>query len=208
MSGFGINRGLGGGHTGGMVMLLGVLLAMPAWGATHPMRLPQSINAPDVLNAYVEIAKGGVVKYEVDPATGQLSVDRFLPESFSYPQAYGFLPSVPAGDGDCLDVFILTDRPLQTQAVIEVRPVGMIRMRDGGEDDDKVLAMPTTGGSSQAKPTDETLSDLKQFLTRYKAHARGSNPVEWLGVLKAPETLGRLAQALAGARSDAPCGGP
>lgn len=164
-----------------------------AW--IHPTQLPQPSNAPAVLTAYVEIPKGSTIKYEVDPATGHLKVDRFLPESFSYPQAYGFLPALPAADGDWLDVFIITDQPIQASSVIEVRPVGLIRMRDGGDADHKLLAVPATS----ATPTDldeKVIEPLRAFLTQYKAQSDEPNPIEWLAVDDQARTLKWLARRL------------
>jgi inorganic pyrophosphatase len=71
-----------------------------------------------------------------------MEVDRFLAMSMAYPANYGILPCTWGGDGDPLDVLVLTRAPVLPGAVLRVRPVGVLRMRDRGEEDDKILAVP------------------------------------------------------------------
>lgn len=160
---------------------------MVAANGAHPFLIPQSSNAPEVMLAFIEIPKGSAIKYEVDPVSGHLKVDRILPKPFVYPAHYGFLPDMPAADGDLLDVLIVTDHPLLPNTLIEVRPVGLIKMRDGGVDDHKVLAIPRTDEPSDA--IDETLlQTIETFFTGYKAQDHQPNPIEWLGVWGATDT--------------------
>lgn len=154
---------------------------------THPFVIPQSSNAPEVLLAFIEIPKGSAIKYEVDPVSGHLKVDRILPKPFVYPAHYGFLPAMPAADGDLLDVLIVTDHPLLPNTLIEVHPVGLIKMRDGGVADHKVLAIPRTEKPSDG--IDETLLQaIEAFFTGYKTQDHQPNPIEWLGVWDATDT--------------------
>lgn len=166
-----------------------VLLALPVFAQPiHPFELPQPANAPERLLALVEIPKGSQVKYEIDPVHGGLMVDRFLPDTHRYPAHYGGLPSVMAADGDLMDVLVITPVPLVPGALIEVVPVGLARMRDGGEQDDKVLAIPMDDFNRQAYNVpslvlidSDTLTAIEQFFTSYKASEGKSNPIEWQG---------------------------
>ena len=92
----------------------------------------------------VEIPAGSRIKYEID-AQGRLFVDRFLPGAESYPANYGGLPGTVAGDGDPLDALLVTREPLPAGVRIAVRPIGLLRMRDGGQADDKLIAVPAAG---------------------------------------------------------------
>lgn len=177
-------------------LMLGLLLAIGATnhaGAgewVHPFELPQPPNAPNRLLAVVEIPAGAQAKYEIDPTNGNLVVDRLLKSGWSYPVHYGALPSVYAADGDLLDVLIITSVDLVPGAVIEVLPIGLARMLDGGLRDDKILAIPaqlseagSDGVASLSSVNQAVLSDIQEFFLTYKADSRGVNPIEWQGYL-------------------------
>lgn len=102
----------------------------------------QPPDAPERLWALVEIPAGSAVKYELHAGTGRMAVDRFLSMSMVYPANYGILPCTLAGDGDALDVVVLTREPVSPGALIQVRAIGLLRMVDGGDEDDKILAVP------------------------------------------------------------------
>jgi inorganic pyrophosphatase len=104
--------------------------------------LPAGASPPAVLNAIVEIPRGGRNKYEYDPALEIFRLDRVLYSSVHYPAAYGFVPGTRADDGDPLDILVMTTEPTFTGCLIEARPVGMFRMRDEKGEDEKVLAVP------------------------------------------------------------------
>jgi inorganic pyrophosphatase len=90
----------------------------------------------------VEIPAEGRVKYEVDPESGRLFVDRFLQTPMRYPANYGSIPGTRAGDGDPLDALVYTREPLAPGVLIRVRPLGLLRMTDAGEEDAKLIAVP------------------------------------------------------------------
>lgn len=96
---------------------------------------------PKVLNAVIEIPKGGHNKYEVDPHSGFVKLDRVLHSALFYPADYGFITETLAPDGDHLDVLVVTDSPTMPGCVVEVRPLGILKMMDGGEQDDKLIAV-------------------------------------------------------------------
>ena len=105
-------------------------------------RLPLGDSVPHELNAVIEIPKGSRNKYEYDQATETFQLDRVLSAAMVYTADYGFLPRTLAGDGDPVDVLVLMEEPTFTGCVVPVRPVGMMKMDDAGEDF-KILCVPT-----------------------------------------------------------------
>ncbi|MEX0856447.1 MAG: inorganic diphosphatase [Gemmatimonadota bacterium] len=142
----------------------------------HPFAgLTQPAAAPDELLALVEIPAGSAVKYDLHHPSGRMVVDRFLTMPMAYPINYGVLPCTLAGDGDALDILVLTRAPLAPGSVIRVRPIGVLRMLDRGEEDHKILAVPlssvdaTYDGIAAATdlPPDE-LARIEAFFGVYK----------------------------------------
>jgi inorganic pyrophosphatase len=104
--------------------------------------LPVGPNPPAVVHAVIEIPRGGSNKFEYDVKLGVFRLDRVLYSAVHYPAAYGFIPSTLADDGDAVDILVLTTEPTFTGALIEARPVGMLRMRDEAGEDEKILSVP------------------------------------------------------------------
>ncbi|MEM6392552.1 MAG: inorganic diphosphatase [Planctomycetota bacterium] len=98
---------------------------------------------PSVVNVIVEIPKGTRNKYEVDKTTGLLKLDRYLYSSAHYPGEYGFIPQTLAEDGDPLDAIVMINEPTFSGCLIQARPIGLFRMTDKGDNDFKVLAVPS-----------------------------------------------------------------
>jgi inorganic pyrophosphatase len=98
-------------------------------------------NIPDVIHVVVEIPKGSRNKYEYHKETGAFKLDRVLYSAVHYPGDYGFTPQTYYDDGDPLDVLVMTNLPTFTGCIVEARPIGLFRMLDRGEPDDKVLAV-------------------------------------------------------------------
>src|SRR5215470_3953447 len=98
-------------------------------------------NAPDRVNAVIEIPQGSVHKYEYDKELHVFRLDRTLYSPVHYPGVYGFIPSTLGLDGDPLDVLVLVDSPSFTGCVMEVRPIGVLDMLDQGVHDEKLLAV-------------------------------------------------------------------
>ncbi|MDZ4766094.1 MAG: inorganic diphosphatase [Chloroflexota bacterium] len=106
--------------------------------------LPPGPNAPDEIYAVIEVPKGSRNKYEYSKSAGVIKLDRVLYSPLHYPGDYGFIPQSLYGDGDPLDVLVMMNEPTFPGCVIVARPIGMLRMIDKGENDDKVLAVPAT----------------------------------------------------------------
>ncbi len=104
--------------------------------------LPPGPHPPQVVHAIVEIPQGGRNKYEYDPRLGLFRLDRVLYSSVHYPAAYGFIPGTQAADGDPVDILVMVSEPTFTGCLIEVRPIGLFRMRDEKGEDEKILAVP------------------------------------------------------------------
>ncbi|MBX3133023.1 MAG: inorganic diphosphatase [Gemmatimonadaceae bacterium] len=102
----------------------------------------QPADAPATAILLVEIPRGGREKLEFDAVTRQMQVDRVLPDSLAYPAAYGAFPCSLAGDADPLDALLFGDSTAQSGDRVLVRPVGVLRMTDAGQQDDKIIVVP------------------------------------------------------------------
>lgn len=96
----------------------------------------------DEMNVIVEIPKFSKNKYEIDKETGLIALDRVMHSAQDYPFDYGFVPQTLFDDGDALDVVLITTHPLAPGILVKARPVAIMEMTDGGERDDKVVAVP------------------------------------------------------------------
>lgn len=96
---------------------------------------------PKSFSALIEIPKGSSCKYELDKATGLLRLDRMLYTSTHYPANYGFIPRTYADDGDPLDVLVIGIDPIFPMTLVQVYPIGVMRMIDDGKLDDKIIAI-------------------------------------------------------------------
>lgn len=96
---------------------------------------------PDRFTAFIEISKGSKMKYELDKETGMLMLDRLMSTSTQYPWNYGLIPRTLAPDHDPLDVLVICSEPIVPNSLVECIPIGVIKMKDGGEQDDKILAI-------------------------------------------------------------------
>ena len=133
-------------------------------------------NPPEDVNVIIEVPIGGEpIKYEMDKAAGTLVVDRFLHTPMRYPGNYGFVPHTLSADGDPIDVLVANTRPIVPGAVINVRPIGVLKMVDDAGGDEKVLAVPTAKLTKRyehvANYTDLpriTLEQVQHFFEHYK----------------------------------------
>ena len=125
------------------------------------------------INVIIEIPRGSQNKYEIDKETGVIALDRVLHTAQTYPFDYGFVPQTHWDDGDALDVVVLTTVPLAPGILVRVRPVGILPMVDGGDKDEKVLAVPIGDPrfADVKNITDvnkHTLKEISHFFTTYK----------------------------------------
>jgi inorganic pyrophosphatase len=110
----------------------------------HPWRdLPPGRHPPEEVTAVIEIPSGSRNKYELDKESGLMRLDRVLYSAVHYPGDYGFIPRTLHEDGDPCDILVLVNEPTFPGCQIDARPIGVLMMRDRGEPDDKVLAVPS-----------------------------------------------------------------
>ena len=106
--------------------------------------IPIGNTPPDDVNVIIEVGVGGEpIKYEMNKAAGTLFVDRFLYSPMRYPGNYGFIPHTLSDDGDPLDVLVSNTRPIIAGAVVNARPIGVLKMDDDGGGDEKIIAVPS-----------------------------------------------------------------
>lgn len=98
-------------------------------------------DAPNLINVIVEIPKGSQNKYEYDKKLNIIKLERVLFSPFHYPGDYGVIPRTLSKDGDALDALVLVTNPTYPGILINVRPVGVLRMKDSGRIDDKILCV-------------------------------------------------------------------
>jgi len=96
---------------------------------------------PQEVTAVIEVPKGSKVKYELDKESGLIKVDRVLFSSVHYPANYGFIPQTYCEDGDPLDILVLGQEPVVPLSIMTARPIGVMKMLDQGEADDKIIAV-------------------------------------------------------------------
>jgi inorganic pyrophosphatase len=164
-------------------------------------------NPPDDVNVIIEVPIGGEpIKYELDKAAGTLVVDRFLHTPMRYPGNYGFVPHTLSDDGDPIDVLVVNTRPIVPGAVINVRPVGVLKMQDEAGGDEKVIAVPMPKLTKRYEHVHEytdlpeiTLQQMRHFFEHYK----DLEPGKWVKVLgwgNAAEAKKMIAEAIARAK--------
>ena len=128
---------------------------------------------PEKFSAVIEIPKGSSCKYEMDKYTGMLRLDRILYTSTHYPANYGFIPRTYADDKDPLDVLVLCNHHLYPMTLVDVRPIGVMRMIDDDALDDKIIAVPVSDPSYNSYNTIDDLpkhifEEMMHFFTVYK----------------------------------------
>jgi inorganic pyrophosphatase len=142
---------------------------------------------PDDVNVIVEVSIGGEpIKYEMDKAAGTLVVDRFLYTPMHYPGNYGFIPHTLSDDGDPIDVLIANTRPIVPGAVINVRPVGVLKMEDDGGGDEKIIAVPSPKLTKRYEHiTDYTHMPLitRQQIQHFFEHYKDLEEGKWVKVI-------------------------
>ena len=127
----------------------------------------------EIMNVIVEVPRGSMNKYEIDKETGMIALDRVLHTAQTYPFDYGFVPQTLWDDGDALDVILLTTQPLTPGILVHARPIGVLPMVDGGDKDEKVLAVPANDPrfndiQDLSDVNKHTLKEISHFFLTYK----------------------------------------
>ena len=144
-------------------------------------------NPPFDVNVVIEVPIGGEpIKYEMDKASGALTVDRFLYTSMRYPGNYGFVPHTLSDDGDPCDVIVANTRAIIPGAVMSCKIVGVLIMEDEAGGDEKLIAVPsaklTKRYANVADYTDLPAITLEQ-IEHFFAHYKDLEPGKWVKIL-------------------------
>jgi len=128
---------------------------------------------PGEITTIIEINKGSKNKYEIDKKIGLIALDRVMHTSQDYPFDYGFIPQTLGDDGDPLDVVLLTTYPLFPGIMVKVREVAVMHMVDGGEGDEKIIAVPVEdprfNDIKDIKDVNpHTIKEIEHFFLTYK----------------------------------------
>ncbi|MGN6265084.1 MAG: inorganic diphosphatase [Ginsengibacter sp.] len=139
----------------------------PWHGASH------GEEAPQIVNALIEISQGSKSKYEIDKKTGLLKLDRVIYSSFHYPVNYGFIPQTLGKDGDPLDILVMCSEPIQPLCLVKALVIGNMQMIDTDLIDDKIIAVAVNDPSvNYIKSLDEvpphSFKVLKNYFEQYK----------------------------------------
>lgn len=140
----------------------------------HPWHsLEPGDSVPETVNAVIEIPMGSKVKYELDKKSGLIKVDRILYGAVFYPANYGFIPQTYCEDKDPLDILVLCQEAVYPRSIMEARVIGSMGMTDGGDADDKIIAVHTTdpafmGYEDIGQLPSFLLNELKKFFEDYK----------------------------------------
>jgi inorganic pyrophosphatase len=149
-----------------------------------------SVKRSDVveIEIVVEVPRGSGNKYEMDPATGVIRLDRPLSPALRYPADYGFVAGTLGEDGDALDAMVLLDEPTFPGCRVRSRPLGLFRMTDEAGVDAKVLAVPHWDARAELDDLPESLlAVISHFFEVYKdlEPGRRSEVIGWDGRLAA-----------------------
>lgn len=167
-------------------------------------------NPPEDVNVIIEVPIGGEpIKYEMDKAAGTLVVDRFLHTPMRYPGNYGFVPHTLSDDGDPIDVLVANTRPIIPGAVMNVRPIGVLKMEDEAGTDEKIVAVPVSRLTKRYAKVitytdlpEITLQQIQHFFEHYKDLEPGKW-VKLIGWRGADEARQLITAAIERARRDA-----
>lgn len=149
------------------------------------MKLTAGEKAPEIVNVLIEVPLDSRVKYEFDKDNEVMAVDRFLFFDKGYPANYGFIPNTLSGDGDPVDVLVLSPLPVTPGVVMTVKPIGMLETEDEKGQDAKLVAVPPEKVNPEfGKYNDisevpaEITEKIKFFFENYKKN----EPGKWVKV--------------------------
>lgn len=130
-------------------------------------------DAPEFVQAIIEIPKNSKAKYELDKSSGLLKLDRVLFSAVHYPANYGFIPRTYCDDQDPLDILVISSIEVVPMCLIEAKVIGVMQMIDDNEKDDKIIAVAKNDMSVNhvndiAELPPHTLVEMKRFFEDYK----------------------------------------
>ena len=171
--------------------------------------VPIGKNPPHDINVIIEVPIGGEpIKYEMDKEAGAMYVDRFLYTSMRYPGNYGFVPHTLSDDGDPIDVVVINTRAIIPGAIINCRPIGVLKMQDEAGHDEKLIAVPSSKLTKRYDKVQNhtdlpeiTLHQIEHFFEHYK----DLEPGKWVKIVgwgDAEEARRLIEEAIANAKAE------
>ncbi len=129
--------------------------------------------APRIVNAVIEIPQGSRAKYEIDKPSGLMKLDRVIYSSFYYPTNYGFIPQTYGDDKDPLDILVISSLSIVPMCLVTAKVIGVMQMVDGGDADDKIIAVSAHDPSINYINNIEELpkhffEEIRHFFEEYK----------------------------------------
>lgn len=126
-----------------------------------------------MVNAIIEIPVGTKNKYEVDKENGRVKLDRVLYSAMTYPAEYGYIEDTLAGDGDPLDILVISSEPSFPGCIVPARVIGYLEMYDNGKEDMKMISVVDVDPRYKEIEKLEdlssfTLQEIKNFFENYK----------------------------------------
>lgn len=149
----------------------------------------------DVVNGIIEIPNGSKAKYELDKESGLLILDRVLSTPMNYPSNYGFIPQTYCDDKDPLDILVISQVNIVPMCIAPARVIGVMKMIDGGEGDDKLIAVAADDPiyknvNDLSDLPEQVINEIRVFFEDYKKLEKKTVVVEeFLGKAKALEIL-------------------
>ncbi|NCN06910.1 MAG: inorganic diphosphatase [Candidatus Pacebacteria bacterium] len=138
----------------------------------------------ETVTVYIEIPEGSRVKYELDEATNQLTVDRLVPVAMDYPVNYGLIEGTVGEDGDALDALVFLSQQVVPGVTISCKVIGMLEMEDEEGIDHKLVCVPVKTKIDPICGAWESLSDVpeakKQQIRHFFEHYKDLEEGKWV----------------------------
>jgi len=149
------------------------------------MKLTIGDKAPEIINVMIEVPLDSRVKYEFDKENEVITVDRFLFFDKGYPANYGFIPNTLSGDGDPVDVLVLSPLPVAPGTIMVAKPIGMLETEDESGQDAKLVAVPPEKVNPEfGKYNDisELPEDITEKIRYFFENYKKNEPGKWVKV--------------------------